>query len=1490
MKKALFINRKLFFVFVACCFIHNISQATIGFVSFITSETFTNTGKKYITEYPKVLLTGTASNAFAAGLAAPTCPTTNANVDQTICAGSTVTLAGSIGGNASSGTWSGGTGTFLPNATTLNATYTPSAAEKTAGTVTLTLTTDDPPGVCIAATDQMVITINPAATANANVDQTICAGSTVTLAGSKGGSAASATWSGGAGIFSPNANTLNATYTPSAGEVTAGTVTLTLTTNDPAGPCGAVSDQMVITINPVATVGANVDQTICASSTILLAGSIGGGASSATWSGGTGTFSPNPTTLNATYTPSTGDKTAGTVTLTLTTNDPAGPCGAVSDQMIITINPVATADAGTDYTICAGSTVTLAGSIGGSASSGTWSGGTGTFSPNANALNATYTPSAGEVTAGTVTLTLTTNDPAGPCGAVSDQMVITINPVATANANVDQTICAGSTVTLAGSIGGGASGATWSGGTGTFSPNANTLNATYTPSAGEVTAGTLTLTLTTNDPRGPCPAVSDQMVITINPIATVDANVDQTICAGSTVTLAGSIGGSASSGTWSGGTGTFSPNANALNATYTPSVGEVTAGTLTLTLTTNDPAGPCGAVSDQMVITINPLATVDAGVDQTICASSTILLAGSIGGGASSATWSGGTGTFSPDANTLNATYIPSATELTGSSVTLTLTTNNPTGGQCAVASDQMVITIKVVATADANIDQTICAGSTVTLAGSIGGSASSGTWSGGTGIFSPDANTLNATYTPSAGEVTAGTVTLTLTTNDPAGPCGAVSDQMVITINPAAIVDAGVDQTICASSTVLLAGSIGGGASSATWSGGTGTFSPDANTLNATYIPSASELTGSSVTLTLTTNNPTGGQCAVASDQMVITIKVVATADAGIDQTICAGSTVTLAGSIGGSASSGTWSGGTGTFSPDANTLNATYTPSAGEITAGTLTLTLTTNDPAGPCGAVSDQMVITINPVATVDANVDQTICAGSTVTLAGSIGGSASSATWSGGTGTFSPDATTLNATYTPSAGEVTAGTLTLTLTTNDPVGPCAIVSDQMVITINPAVTVDLGNDTTISICTGSLILDAGNTGSNFLWNTTATTQTISVNASGTYYVTVTNGNCTGSDTIHVTVLPLSVDLGNDTILCAGGSIILDAGNTGSNFLWNTTATTQTISVNASGTYYVTVTKGNCTASDTIHVTVLPLLTVDLGKDTIITTCKNDSLLLDAGALGSSYLWSTGATTQTIYVSTTGTYYVKVTNAGGCTASDTIHVVIYNTLHVNFGPDTTVCGCILLNAYTSGATSYQWCSGGSNYTIKNVCVTGMYCVRVSNGVCTASDTINITVLQLPVVNLGNDTTITSSIILNAGNTGSSFSWNTGATTQTITVNTPDTYYVTVTNTLGCSSTDSIHIDVPVGIAGISKTHGLKIYPNPSKGTMQLEYFIPEEEQGEFLIFDVTGKKVFKNMLKGGYNQIILSTVDLVNGMYFYQLISNNKVFAQNKLIINK
>lgn len=1052
-----------------------------------------------------VVITDASNCVFTTNINVPVATLPNAGPDQTVC-GFSASLSANAPGAGEAGTWTGPAGvTFTPNANAPNAV----ASNLAVGANTLTWTITDTNGVCASQSDAVIITSDDPATANAGPDQTICAGSTVSLNGVITGTASSVTWTGGGGIFSPNNTSLTPVYTPTAAELSAGTVTLTMTTDDPAGPCQAVSDNIVITINPAATANAGTDQTICADGSATLNGSFAGSAVSASWSGGTGTFTPDNSTMSAVYTPSAAEIAAGSVTLTLTTNDPdgAGPCVAATDDVLITINAVGTANAGADQTICAGGTVNLSGSIGGSASTATWTGGTGTFSPDPNALNAVYTPGAADIAAGTVTLTLTAS---GPCAPVSDDIVITINPVATVNAGPDQTICAGGTAALSGSFTV-ATTATWSGGAGTFAPGNTDLNATYTPTAAEIASGSVTLTLTTDDPdgAGPCTAVSDNVTITISPLGTADAGADQTICPDEPVNLSGTIGGSATTGTWTGGAGTFAPNNTTLITVYTPTAAEIAAGTVTLTLTAT---GSCAPVSDDITIAIRQPSIVNAGTDQAICAGSDVTLSGSVGGSALSGTWSGGAGLFTPDNTTLTATYTPTAAEVAAGSVTLTLTTTGP----CTAASDDVVITIRGPATANAGADQAICEGNTVALNGSIGGSALSATWSGGAGTFSPDNATLNAVYTPTAAEVSAGTVTLTLTTS---GPCAAVSDDVIITIEPAPAVNAGADRLICSADVVPLSGSsVGGSATTGAWSianqpaGGDGVLSD----LSQTATPSAVTFTATvagTYTLRLTTDDP-AGVCSSASDDVIITVVASATVNAGNDQTICVGGTATLAGAFTGSTGI-TWStSGDGSFN-DPSLTNAVYTPGANDISGGTVTLALTT---AGPCASVSDNLVLTIVAAPTVDAGVPQTICSNASIVLNASFGGSATGLLWSSsGDGTFS-DNTDPNASYTPGAADATNGTVTLTATAT---GSCPGTTDDVVITVNPAATIDAGSPQTI--CFGfTVTLNAvlGGSATTLTWTTSGDGTFNNVNDPAAVYTPGANDQANGTVTLMAT----------------------------------------------------------------------------------------------------------------------------------------------------------------------------------------------------------------------------------------------------------------------------------------------------------------------------------------------------------------------------------
>ncbi len=261
-----------------------------------------------------------------------------------------------------------------------------------------------------------------------------------------------------------------------------------------------------------------MDQDICSDQTASLNATVTlGTASPATaytgmWTGGTGSFD-NASSPTAVYTPGAGE--LGAVTLTYTSTDPAGPCPSVFDDVVITVFEEVETDAGTNQTICITETATLSATITGGITTGTWSGGAGTFSSTTD-LNAVYTPAASEENT-TVILTLTTDDPTGPCPLLTDVVSITINPLPVVEAGPDQEICSDGTATMAGSVVLGvnapatAYGGTWTtSGDGSFD-NATAMAAVYTP--GPTDAGPITLTLTSDDPAGPCPAINDQMVV-----------------------------------------------------------------------------------------------------------------------------------------------------------------------------------------------------------------------------------------------------------------------------------------------------------------------------------------------------------------------------------------------------------------------------------------------------------------------------------------------------------------------------------------------------------------------------------------------------------------------------------------------------------------------------------------------------------------------------------------------------------------------------------------------------------------------------------------------------------------------------------------------------------------------------------------------------------------------------------------------------------------
>lgn len=296
---------------------------------------------------------------------------------------------------------------------------------------------------------------------------------------------------------------------------------------------------------------------------------------------------------------------------------------------------------------------------------------------------------------------------------------------------------------------------------------------------------------------------------------------------------------------------------------------------------------------------------------------------------------------------------------------------------------------------------------------------------------------------------------------------------------------------------------------------------------------------------------------------------------------------------------------------------------------------------------GACSNDTVesftITINNLPVVTLTGDAVLCPSEVTTLTG--------------TGSFTQqwymNGVMLGGDSLPSINTSTAGVYNMIATDALGCSDSAAVGITVISVPNP--TVSLGNDTTVC---GGTMLDAGNPGDVYLWQDNSNLQTFDVSVTGTYSVTVTDTNaCQASASVNITVNALPVvNLGNDTSVC--GSLMLDAGNAGSMYMWQDSSTAQTFDVVASGSYNVGVTDTNgCMSTDTIAVTINAIPVVNLGADS--TSCG--PILVDAGSGFASYLWCDGSTTQTVSLTTTGSCAVMVTDINGCVGSDTISVTI-------------------------------------------------------------------------------------------------------------------------------------------------------------------------------------------------------------------------------------
>lgn len=615
----------------------------------------------------------------------------------------------------------------------------------------------------------------------------------------------------------------------------------------------------------------------------------------------------------------------------------------------------------------------------------------------------------------------------------------------------------------------------------------------------------------------------------------------------------------------------FGPHVTA-SGVFTPAIAD----TFTLIYHYTSPQGCKDSITQIAVVEAKPLA--DAGTGSALCqvGNPVLKLKGAVqnaGGGV----WSGGNGTFSPGNTFLQAAYTPSASEKNSGSVTLKLTT---TGMHvCPPASSTVTYTFAEAPTVNAGPNQDICeTQTTVSLAGTYS-NGKGVSWSGGSGTFS-SANAGASTYTPSASDIQSDSVILYLNVQANA-PCKNVKDSTVVSFAPQATVNAGTGTTRCETSPDITLSGTSKKANGVTWSGGTGTFSPDNKTLTAEYTPSASEIASGTVTLTL---HSTGSvKCPEVHDQVTYTILKAPIVNAGPDQDSCeTASQFPLSGSF----KNGTkfqWVGGAGSFSPNDQTLKAVYSPSSAEKKTGSVRLVLKVNGQS-PCLVVSDTVTLKFQPLPRVDAGAPQSLCENNAET---SLSGSVINATggrWTGGAGSFSPSASMLSVQYDPSPSELANGFVMLTLTSTGN-GLCGAVTDSVKIAYMSPPTLDVKDQTVckgVEVTFNGVPVNAGTITStlNYTWylnnKRVGSSAQLTTKEAGAYRLMVSAGQCTVSDTAILVLWPLPpVDLPQSVKICEDNesSITLDGGE-GTRFFWLPVKdSSKLLQVNKPGTYYLT-----------------------------------------------------------------------------------------------------------------------------------------------------------------------------------------------------------------------------------------------------------------------------------------------------------------------------
>ena len=447
--------------------------------------------------------------------------------------------------------------------------------------------------------------------------------------------------------------------------------------------------------------------------------------------------------------------------------------------------------------------------------------------------------------------------------------------------------------------------------------------------------------------------------------------------------------------------------------------------------------------------------------------------------------------------------------------------------------------------------------------------------------------------------------------------------------------------------------------------------------------------------------------------------------------------------------------------------------------------------------------------------------TLCAGESVAMLMAPLENASYA-WQGPNNTiFNGQDLTLNNLTTTQSGQYKAYYI---------VDGCESFFDTLFVQVNPTPEVYIGlSDTLCDV--SDIILDAGpGVGYSYLWQDNSTEQTFTVNQDGLYSVIVTNGfECSKSASVTLAFsispnAPVLSTNGQDVlsdVFCEGQQLSLSVPPVSGNaYYWvlngdtvssvgNQYLLTDLVS-NQTGMYYAYYYANGCASlSDSSDISILESPQFEFTtKDTSI--CGNTPYLLSAASVTEvSYLWQDASTQASYLVSSSGEYWVTLTNDIGCSSSDTVNV-LYKPFPISpiINGDVSVCdGSNLdLNSNNENGVIYNWNGPGFSNTGASISITnasssneGSYTLSASLDGCISPDiaTVNVIIQALPLVELGENQNICAGnfISINGPDGMTTYSWSNGTNTQSALL--PDgSYTLTITDANGCENQDAITI----------------------------------------------------------------------------------------------